>query len=353
MNKSNCNVVKQRIVYHSKKIGFISFIILFFFSACSVKKRVYRSGYYISWYGLANDKSKKTDKQFLNYSWNAYDALSIKPTQETIINVDDASRIFCTEGTIIDIPENAFEYDNGVNLKCTKVNVYVWEYYLLADIIAAGLTTTSNRKMLFSDGMVYIEARCLGERLKLKSDKQIVVQMPSAKPDSKMQLFAGNFKNGIIDWKVKGNPEIKGLAVQESTELVENEDVVYSESEYASGYLMKLSSLGWINCDRFYEIEKKTNLIVKVPSVKNTFVALVFKEMKSIMPGYCFSNNTIDFNNLPDAQQVTLVAYSIDAKNKTTKACTYDLLLGETKEIEIKMNEISQDELKSLLASFN
>lgn len=377
MNKPDFNFAKQSDFYNLKKIGFL-LIVLLACNSCSVKKRIYRSGYYVSWYSWLDDKSKHESKQFLRYSLSAYDALSVKLTQETCINVADPAQIVCTEGTVIDIPENAFEYENGNDLKCTKVCVYVWEYYSLADIIAAGLTTTSNRKMLFSDGMVYIEARCFGERLKLKSGKEIKVQMPSQAPDDKMQIFAGNFKNGIIDWKVKGTPEINstsdGTTSDIETESNDNErpyldetndsitgetiSIVYGrensgENNVDNGYIMNLSSLGWINCDRFYDIQEKTKLIVKVESMKNTFVALIFKEIKSMMPGYCFSNNTIEFANIPDGQEVTLLAYSIDEKTKSAKACTYDLLLGETKEIDIKMNEMALDELKSLLASFN
>lgn len=380
MNKPDFNLAKQSAFYNSKKIG-ILFIVLLACNSCSVKKRIYRPGYYISWYSWLDDESKHQNKQFLRYSLSAYDALSVKPTQETCINVADPTQIVCTEGTVIDIPENAFEYENGNDLKCTKVCVYVWEYYSLADIIAAGLTTTSNRKMLFSDGMVYIEARCFGERLKLKSGKEIKVKMPSANPDDKMQLFVGNFKNGIIDWKVKGNPEITGTTFEVEQPVAENEDVVegkannledvnynpeldfvnntvmypdeFNYDSASAGYLMHVSSLGWINCDRFYDIQKKTKLIVKVQSIKNTFVALIFKDMKSIMPGYCFSNNTIEFSDIPDGQQVTILAYSIDEKNKTANACTYNLLLGETKEIDLKMNEIALVDLKTLLASFN
>ena len=175
--------------------------------------------------------------------------------------------------------------------------------------------------------------------------------MPSSAPDNQMKIFAGKFQNGIIDWKVKGSPEISSNSETMSESYDYEGEMEPGNSNV--GYLMKLSSMGWINCDRFYDIQKKTTLQVKVQSVKNTVVALIFKEIKSIMPGYCFSNNTIEFANLPDGQEVTLLAYSVDEKTKSARACTYDLLLGETKEIDLKMSEMDLDELKSLLASFN
>lgn len=356
MKTKTLNVAGQFLPKPVRQINAGIFLVLIFlcavFNSCSIKKRVYMPGYYIAWHSFVKGDKNESQKQFVNYSLSAYNALCIKPTQETFMDITESARIVCNEGTVVDIPEYAFEYENGSDIKCTKVCVYVWEYFTLNDILTAGLTTTSNRKMLFSDGMVYVEARCFGERLKLKPGKEIVVKIPSVEPDNKMQLFTGNLKNGIIDWKVNGKMEISNSGSESDLESAnyEEEGGIGNSS---TGYLMKLSKLGWINCDRFYDIQKKTKLIVKVPSVKNTTVALIFKDIKSIMPGYCYSNNTIEFANLPDGQNVTLLAYSIDEKAKNAKACTYNLLLGETKEIELKMNEMGLDELKSLIASLN
>ncbi|MGV2481666.1 UNVERIFIED_CONTAM: hypothetical protein IGO34_33245, partial [Salmonella enterica subsp. enterica serovar Weltevreden] len=74
---------------------------------------------------------------------------------------------------------NAFVYEDGQAIKCSQVAVFVTEFYSLSDIIASGLTTTDNKRTLASAGMVYIEARCHGEKLKLKPGKKLSVKMPA------------------------------------------------------------------------------------------------------------------------------------------------------------------------------
>lgn len=342
-------------------------IIFIFCCSCTIKKRVYLPGYHLEW--AVKRKTTPTPKQYEGYSVNAYNSLSTKPVQEMCINISESNTVVCKEGTIIEFPSNAFTYKNGRTPKCSIACVSIWEFYSLADIIKAGLTTTSAGNILSSEGMIYIEVGCHGEKLKLKPDKKLSIKMPTKDPKKEMKAFSGNIRNGIIDWSKQGN-----ISISENNDLLpslelENDslpslepepnggnrilDGVYSkEDAYFNNYLISLNKMGWINCDRFYEIEKQTNLIVKLDSAKQTFVAIIFKKMKSVLPGYCFANNTVDFERIPFGETVSVLAYRINYKEKTVMVAMRDVVLGEIKQVDLDLEKMDLDNFKSLLASY-
>ena len=341
------------------------------FSSCNfiVKKRLYMPGYYVDWVDLGRNAPRKNEAAL---SVNVYDALSVKPIQETCIPVDMASTIYLNEGTSINFPSKAFVYENGKTVQCDKVCVYTWEFYTLSDIIASGLSTTSGKRMLVSGGMIYVEVTCCGERLKLRPGKRIEVRMPAGEDPEKMRLFAGKMQNGIVDWKsqgkailanaalyppsdsakyaVEGDWEVDGIPITDGVLEAEY------EGEYEGGdptYLMKSTALGWINCDRFYDIEKKTTLAVTADTSRKTYVAIVFTNIKSVMPGYYNKDNIAEFTGIPKGEDVKVLAYRVDEKKKVAVVGMKDVTLGEEKKVDLDMEEMSLDEFKTLLAGFN
>lgn len=326
--------------------------------SCTIQKRIYMPGYYIDWMNFAKTSPHPERERMIGYSLNAYNSLSSKPSQESIIDAYHPDDIYCDEGTIIHFPDNAFVYEDGSEIKCTQVAIYVTEFYTIADILAAGLTTTSNKRTLASAGMVYIEAKCHGEKLKLKPNKQVTVKMPSTYPDKTMKAFSGNLNNGIVDWKVNGSIAIEAIesvpdsGVADSPERFGDYELE-GRGEYQEGYIMKLSKLGWINCDRFYNTEKPTNLIVKADSIEKTFVALVFKEMKSVLPGYEFSNHSVEFKSIPSGQEVSVLAYRVNEKTKLVQVGQQDVVLGDTSLVQLNMESMNMNDFKNLLSRYN
>ncbi len=331
--------------------------------SCTIKKRVYMQGYYIDWMNFAKTNPNPSQSKFVSYSLNAYDALSTKHSQEAIIDAADPDDIYCDEGTVIQFPNDAFIYENGKGIKCTQVAIYVTEFYSMSDILESGLTTTSNKRTLASAGMVYIEATCHGERLKLKPGKKVVVSMPSDAYDKKMKAFSGKLKDGIVDWKVNGSvananlesPEVPLSDSEGSREYFSESDGVFvaGSTDYQQGYLMTMSKLGWINCDRFYDIKNSTHLLVKTDSIEKTCVAMIFKQMKSVLPGYQFANHTTEFKNIPSGEEVTILAYRVNEKRKEVIVGTQDMILGDTSLVQLNMQAMSVADFKTLLARYN
>ncbi|MBC7695857.1 MAG: hypothetical protein H7141_10485 [Burkholderiales bacterium] len=326
--------------------------------SCTIQKRIYMTGYYIDWINFASTTPTPQKFKVVGYSLNAYNSLSRKLSQETIIDVNNPGEIYCDEGTIVKFPDNAFVYEDGRNIKCSQVAVYITEFYTMSDILEAGLTTSSNNRTLASAGMVYIEARCHGEKLKLKPNKQVIVKMPTSYPDKTMKAFSGKLKNGIIDWKVNGSIAIENVESFPDSGLSDSPErfIEYegeSGREYPEAYIMRLSTLGWINCDRFYDTKKSTNLIVKADSIEKTFVAMIFKGMKSVLPGYEYANHSVEFKSIPTGQEVSVLAYRVNEKTKLVMVGHQDMVIGDTSLIELTMETMTQNAFKTLLAGYN
>ena len=331
--------------------------------SCTIQKRVYMAGYHIEWKASAKTNPRNARPDITGYSLNAYNALSTKLSQETIINAGDPDEIYCTEGTVVVFPEDAFVYeDGGGPIKCTQVAVYVTEFYTMSDIIAAGLTTTDNKRTLASAGMVHIEARCHGEKLKLRPGKKLTLKMPAFPGDETMKAFSGKLKDGIVDWKVDGKLKIdtfddgapdSGNGDTSAEGSYNPERISSNEGEYQETYIMSMTRLGWINCDRFYETKNPTHFLVKADSVEKTFVALIFRDMKSVLPGYQLADFSTEFTGIPKGADVTILAYRVDPKTKEAVVGRETITVGDAGVVQLAMQHLKLDEFKMMLKEFD
>jgi hypothetical protein len=107
------------------------------------------------------------------------------------------------QGTKIIIPENAFVLE-GTNKPATgEVKVEAKEVMNVADCLRMGVTTMSDKGLLESGGMLYIEATCQGQKCALKKGKSLKINMPSwGERAGDMGLFTGK-KNadGKVEWE--------------------------------------------------------------------------------------------------------------------------------------------------------
>ena len=133
------------------------------------------------------------------------------------------------------------------------------------------------------------------------------------------------------------------MATPEEAEL---EDKLYAEIE--------LSNLGWINCDRFLEIENKTDLVVNFsPSEKiNTAnMYLIFKDINSVMQTYYVNENGKENNNvfkdIPRASKVRIVAYAL--KENKIFSFSSNIAIKENETLTLAMKETSEVDFKTLI----
>ncbi|MCB0643242.1 MAG: hypothetical protein KDC44_16450, partial [Phaeodactylibacter sp.] len=85
-------------------------------------------------------------------------------------------------------------------------------------------------------------------------------------------------------------------------------------SEMVSGYFTRINTMGWINCDRFYNVpaEDKMPLAIRdADGSTEATVYVVFKNMESMMQAYK-SDGSYIVNNLPRNEAVTVIGIKVE-----------------------------------------
>lgn len=113
-------------------------------------------------------------------------------TQLFSINPQKDNLVKGARGGQFRIPAGAFEGNEPVNIELKEI-------YSPIEILASGLTTESNGKLLESGGMFYLNAKRNGKELKLL--KPIDGSIPAAYINDSMKLFKGEVKSdGNVNW---------------------------------------------------------------------------------------------------------------------------------------------------------
>jgi hypothetical protein len=135
---------------------------------------------------LASCKNNTTINSFLKTSNLKSSFISL--------NADSTYVLKTPKGAVIKIAKNTF--DVAAN---TKIKLEIKEAYSMQDILLAGLSTTSNGKLLKSGGMIYINATADDKEVNFL--KPVNISIPTKAYDDSMQLFKGEVKNdSSINW---------------------------------------------------------------------------------------------------------------------------------------------------------
>jgi hypothetical protein len=116
------------------------------------------------------------------------------PSTFITLATDSGYTLQTPKGAIIKIDANSFDVPKNSNVK-----IEIKEAYSAKDILLAGLSTTSNGKLLSSGGMLYFNATVNGQNVNII--KPIHISVPTKNYDTSMQLFKGEIqKDSTIDW---------------------------------------------------------------------------------------------------------------------------------------------------------
>jgi len=110
-----------------------------------------------------------------------------KPNKDTTL--------FCKEGTAIRIHANSFKTNSNSVLELT-----VYEYYKLSDMIYKGLSTSSNDSTIETSGMIDLIARQKGEKISLKTGGSIDIAFPIPIGKTGFQVFNGVDHGHDVNW---------------------------------------------------------------------------------------------------------------------------------------------------------
>lgn len=296
-------------------------------------------------------------------------------------------RIEGKEGTIIKAKRKCFMFADGTPVE-DPVTIELKEFYNTSDWLTEGLVTTCNGRMIESGGMIHIAATCKGQEVFLKPGNNLSIELPLKGDEYKegMQTFLGSKKGDIIDWGVA--PIASSVPASEIgvvpgnliTNSINVDNYIYNDDnrnynsrinirggrggnrgwmgglKNALGgeldeYLIQSGELGWINCDRFYEVENKGNMLVNLDTAMRPVVRLVFEDINSVMPGMYNGDTDFSFNNIPTGYKATLVAYTL--KNDQPYLAMKKVTIDPKKKIKLRMEEVSMAELKEALGSMD
>lgn len=282
-----------------------------------------------------------------------------KNVQSFTINPAEENTIRGEKGTEITFPAYAFLCADGSE-PGAKIRIELQEFYSRGDLLKADLHTMSGSNILETGGTVHVVAFCGNEEARLADGAQMTLAFPYKQYKEGMQTFNGFAEDGNLDWVVSGEPSEapvseKNMFYDPETEQYYSNigDVFFQVNKNEAGldsYLLSSGSLGWINCDRFYDDPReKMEVIVNVDTAMHPSVRLVYKDIQSVMTGYDNGSGKISFEGIPQGSEVSLVAYSI-VDNKPYMTLKNIVVNGNTEE-KITLTETSKKWMERELLS--
>ena len=281
----------------------------------------------------------------------------IDPTQDTLLNG--------RQGTQILIKAHSFFLRGGS--KHSPVKLALRTYYNYTDMLLANLTTTSNHKLLETGGMLHLKATQNGQEIRLKSNREILIGIPTQEVRPHMQAFVGNRDDqGYMNWRLNRrgwvNTQVGGNCVRnkvcwlrrifsrkartryqrararwkKANQLTEENAKQEAKMIAQNNYIVSSNQLGWINCDAFYNVPRqhltKVQFKAKKP-FKSTRYFVILHQRRSIVAGYPVhyksnqSEYKLTFGALPKNQSATLVA--LHYQEEKVMMATKSLAIGK------------------------
>lgn len=308
------------------------------------------------------------------------------PVQTFTINPREDSRLVGEQGTVINIPAYTLQLQNGSTP--SEMTVELKEVYGGGQLVQANLHTASGGRMLRSGGTIHLDASTNGKPAQVASGKHLDLEFPHGEEVTEnMEVFNGRIdRSGNFDWIPKA-----GIVQLESRVLEEFyiNDVKVSKEEYMArmqawedrkaererqeaewakeqeinneiaanaeamdAYLLKSDQLGWINCDEFYDVENKTDVIVYVDTTYRPSVRMVFDNISSVMGGdYDHRMGTVTFKDVPVGESVQLVGYSI--MDGTAYMDNRNVIVSEKLKHNLNLAATTKQQMEAELASLN
>jgi hypothetical protein len=222
--------------------------------------------------------------------------------------LDATSGDFITgsNGTRIYIPGNSFIYSNGTTVS-GNVNIELIEVLDVATMINLNKTTTSNGQVLVSGGQIKVTATQNSNFLTLAPGAALYVDVPTTVADPQMGLFTGTtLGDSTINW----TPSSQDSSQTDSLWIT-------TDSSGGSWYSFPFDndSLGWINCDYFWNSGQTLTTITAITDTvhnySNTAGFLVFPNINSVAGLYQGNTaGTFTASNFPVNTSATIVLIS-------------------------------------------
>jgi hypothetical protein len=295
------------------------------------------------------------------------------PVQKFTIDPRKDQVITGQQGTEITIPANTLHCKDGS--RTATMNMELTEVYGRNQLVNADLHTASNGRMLESGGTVLLEAFCGSSPAAVSPGKDISLSFPNeGEAKEGMETFIGETdRYGNFNWQQDRSGSYGGITYRDSyyindkkvskeeylamkaqfeeAEQVErNEVAVAANDEAFDAYLLKSGSLGWINCDRFYDAEATTEFVVNVDTALHPSVRLVFDNINSVMNGtYDPRKGKVVFSGIPVGEKARVVGYSI--VNDVPYMASQSITIAPNQTETLRLQQTSKQGMEQQLAS--
>jgi hypothetical protein len=251
--------------------------------------------------------------------------LLANPVSRFCVSGNRDTVIFSERGTKLVILAHAFGDEKVCKEECIAIEFK--DALTKADMIFDNLTTLSNGKLLESGGMAYINAKCGKKNLRLKTPNSMFLVFPTDTFKEDMKVFMGQ-RNSEIDamnwnqskkdkvWNAdedfhnqlhdqllaeamknrkKGCLGIGGMSKKKIEERVKargdelhaqmNEEIAQKIFDNNLNYIVSVSKLGWVNCDRFMNQNPK-EYMVNTPANSTTTSFMALNSSRSLVNGF-------------------------------------------------------------------
>ncbi len=319
--------------------------------------------------------TKNTKKEFVKNLENLFGKYRQKQKIYKIAFKEQA--IKTKSGVAILFDPNVFALDTLKLSKKDTVELVFSDYYTKKSFILNKLQTISNKGLLISNGMFFVDVKYNGQSLAVKDKKYLKMQFPvtnKRKMDlyykesdtsvwikSKQKLMMRKryfYYNRVYNIEIESDKPIDDVIepLGEQTELnshsikqrkseikkaVASSDKTKTRNLKRAFYDIKLNKLGWINTDAFYKSEVNTNVKVKLSKPENVDIAasyLVFQDINAVLMRYV--EKETDFPVIPINARVKLITIYTDGNS-----LYYDeqkFTTAQTNIIEVNLKKISE-----------
>jgi hypothetical protein len=268
------------------------------------------------------------------------------------VNIDNSNAtITGDKGTTVTIPQGAFRTAGG-QAATGEISVQLVEIFDKADMVLSDRPTTSNGQLLVSGGEIYIGATADGEQLQLNDNTSIRITLPADTVQSGMTLFTGSVDSSQFNWTVMPNvvQSQSGGSVYDSTWAKDTVPYFYYNP---SEYIFTVTTLGWINCDRFYNAPSTTTINIVCNGVVdpynyNTRAYLIFKDINSISQLWSSGQGIYQSSLVPEGEKVTMMIFSL--KEGKEYVAIKDVTVTSNLQITVDLQEASEQDIKSLIS---
>ncbi len=153
--------------------------------------------------------------QFLPYISELYRLLEIRPALFCIDPARDTV-LRCKKGTVVYVKANSFKINKRCKSQCVILKIK--EDFLKSEMIIDNLSTTSDGRILESQGMLSTQANdCNGKKLQLLKDKDLVIFMPTNKIVPNTGIFRGNRTphDSIMNWTANNSSVLQNFTLKQ------------------------------------------------------------------------------------------------------------------------------------------